>query len=70
MRDVVVYGINLSKRIALTMDGQFGDIRCFLDLDGDETQDAEIAEIAIVEWRSGGWSSLCIDEFTEDAYLE
>jgi hypothetical protein len=68
--EVFCHAINIKQRLAITEEGEFGDIKCYLDMDGDETQDFEIATIAIVHWRSdGGWSYLVLRDF-EDHTLE
>jgi hypothetical protein len=62
--DIIIFGINLKRRAAVADIG-LGTIKNFLDMDGDETQDASIATVAIIEWDAGGWSHAVIDEFTE-----
>lgn len=62
--------INIKRRLAVakTEDGDtlVGSIENFLDANGDETQDASIATIAIIKWQSGGWSDATIAEFDGD----
>lgn len=60
---MIVSAINVPKRLALRDDDTLGDIRSFLDADGDETADFETAAVAIVEWRGGGWSPVVIADF-------
>lgn len=61
---ITIEGINIGKRLA-RCDAGYGEIKCFLDANGDETQDASVATIAIIEWVAGGWSYAIIDEFTD-----
>lgn len=55
-RVVSVIAANFALRLMARDDDVIGDIRSFLDADGDETDDIEAARIAIVEWRDGTWS--------------
>lgn len=65
--EIVIEAINIKRRVAVgqTVKGDilFGDIESFLDADGDETQDASIATIVIIQWQEGGWSHATIAEF-------
>lgn len=53
------------RRLGLVLrdDGVLGDIREYLDADGDETTDPDTAACAIVEWRDGGFSPVMLDDF-------
>ena len=62
LSSVKIEMINLKRRIAVSDIG-LGKIESFLDANGDETQDASIAAIAIIEWFVGGWSQATIAEF-------
>lgn len=64
--DIVVLAVNLFQRLAVRDDDTLGDIRTFLDDEGDETEDVDGAEWAVVEWRDGGWSTLVIDDYDFD----
>lgn len=62
--EVLIFALNISKRIAITEDGELGDIRSFVDDEGDETQDSETAAFAIIEWRIDQmWSCTPIDDY-------
>jgi hypothetical protein len=60
---MIVEAVNVSARLALCSGGGLGDICSFIDADGDETDDAEDAVIAIVHWRDGGYSPVVLSDF-------
>lgn len=60
----VVDAINLTDRVVIRLDNVLGDIDCFIDADGDETDDIERACVAIVQWRDDGrWSPVDLEDF-------
>ena len=59
----VATAVNVPERLVLRDDNILGDIRSFLDADGDETDDVLVAAMAIVEWRDGGWSPIVLADF-------
>ncbi len=63
--NITVETINLKRRLARSTIG-YGAIECFLDADGDETQDASIATIAVIEWFAGGWSTVELADYPDD----
>lgn len=62
-RLVGVVAANFALRLMARDDDVIGDIRSFLDGDGDETDDIEDARVAIVEWRDGTWSPVELEGF-------
>lgn len=60
---MIVSAVNVPERLALRDDDVLGDIRSLLDEDGDETDSADIAVMAIVEWRDGGWSPVDLRDY-------
>lgn len=60
--EVHVIAINVSKRAAVAEEGM-GDIRCFLDKEGDETPHLDEASFAVIEWQFGGWSTVEMDDY-------
>jgi hypothetical protein len=64
---MIVEAVNVSTRLALCSGGGLGDICSFLDADGDETDEAENAVVAIVHWRDGGYSPVVLSDFEQRA---
>lgn len=67
LSDVHVIAINITKRLCVAEEG-LGDIRNFLDHDGDDQDGPDGAKFAVVEWRFGGWSSIIMDEYHAPAH--
>ncbi|MBB6306236.1 hypothetical protein [Xanthobacter tagetidis] len=57
-----VVACNFDQGWLLRSDGVYGDIRRWIDKDGDDTGDHEDAVIAVVEWRDGMWSPVELGE--------
>jgi hypothetical protein len=62
LSDVHVLAINATKRVAVAEEG-LGDIRCFLDFEGDEQDTPKDARWAVIEWRFGGWTTVPMDDY-------
>lgn len=60
---VVVQAINHGARLAIREDGVLGDVALYLDDEGDETDVAEDAMIAVVSWRDGSFSPVDLSDF-------
>lgn len=64
--EVIVQAINITKRLAVAEQG-IGDIRCFLDDEGEETDEAPTETnsvmFAVIEWRFGGWTTVEVDDY-------
>lgn len=61
MLDIVA--VNRSAWLVLTDDGETVNITNFLDVDGDETDNPDNAEFAIVQTSDGQWWSVTLNLF-------
>lgn len=60
---VNVIALNRGERLALTNADIIGGIEVWLDDEGDETDDAAAAVVAIVRWPDGSWSPVDVWDF-------
>lgn len=60
---IVIQAVNVRGRLALTADGVECEITNLLDIDGDETDDADAAESAVAALPDGRWAWIKLSEF-------
>lgn len=60
---VNVIAVNRGDRLAITSADIIGSIKVWLDDEGDETDDAGVAVVAIVQWPDGSWSPVDLRDF-------
>lgn len=60
---VSVIAVNRGERLAITDGDVLGSIEAWLDGEGDETDDAAAAVVAIVHWPDGSWSPVDLRDF-------
>ena len=63
--EVFVLAVNYTAGLAMTDDGVIGRIDTYLDFEGDETDEMDLARVAIVEWPDETWTPLDMSEFQE-----
>lgn len=60
---VNVIAVHRGERLAITDTDIIGIIKAWLDDEGDETNDANAAVVAIVHWPDGSWSPVDLRDF-------
>lgn len=63
MKQVYVASVDLEQRTVLTSEGKTCEVDCMIDLDGDFTQDPDLAEVVIFQAAEACWCTLKLDEF-------
>lgn len=62
---MAVEAINRSQGLVLMVSGEVFPVSDWLDGAGDETDDAQAAEFAVVQGPDGRWHTLQLSEFTQ-----
>lgn len=62
-RLVSVLAVNVNERIAYRSDDVIGDFVTLYDACGEETDDEDDAVSVVVQWRTGGFTPLCLADY-------